>query len=187
MGPSQSAISQWCWGFHTLSGGIDQRDLRFRSQVVRVIEIWKDFWNGECEIFVPRFGGISTWARGEISPRPGSMGPSPSSITQWSWGFHTVWGGIAPGDLRFRPGVVLVVEIWNDLRSAEGNLSFPSAAGPQRGPEGKISPRPGSMGPSQSAITQWGWGFHTLRVGIDPRDLRFRPRVFRGLEIWNYF
>ena len=27
--------------------------------------------------------------------------------------------------------------------------------------------------PSQSAITQWGWGFHTLRGGIDLGNLRF--------------
>ena len=29
--------------------------------------------------------------------------------------------------------------------------------------------------PSQSAIGQWGWGFHTVRDGFDPGDLRFRP------------
>ena len=37
--------------------------------------------------------------------------------------------------------------------------------------------------PSQSAITQWGWGFHTVRGGIDPGDLRFRPLVFEVVEI----
>ena len=94
-----------------------------------------------------------------------------------------MFGGIDPEDLRSRPGAVLVVEIWNDLRSADGNLSFPTAAGPRRGPEGKVSPRPGSMGPSQSAITQLGWSFHTLRGGLDPRDLRFRPRVDGVIEI----
>ena len=35
--------------------------------------------------------------------------------------------------------------------------------------------------PQLSQITQWGWGFHTLRSGIDPGDQRFRPRV-DGLE-----
>ena len=39
----------------------------------------------------------------------------------------------------------------------------------------------------QSAITQWGWGFHTLRGGIDPGDLRFRPRVVGVVEIWKDF
>ena len=27
--------------------------------------------------------------------------------------------------------------------------------------------------PSQSAIGQWDWGFHTVRDGFDPADLRF--------------
>ena len=27
--------------------------------------------------------------------------------------------------------------------------------------------------PSQSAIGRWGWGFHTVRGGTDPGDLRF--------------
>ena len=33
------------------------------------------------------------------------------------------------------------------------------------------------MSPSQSATSQWGWGFHTVWSGIDPGDLHFRPRV----------
>ena len=115
------------------------------------------------------------------------MSPIQSPITQWGWGFHTLFSDIDPEDIRFGPGVVLVVELWNDLRSADGNLSFPTAAGPRRGPEGKVSPRPGSMGPSQSAITQLGWSFHTLRGGFDPRDLRFRPRVDGVIEILKNF
>ena len=39
----QSAIIQLGWGFHTLRGGIDPGDLRFRSRVAEVVEIWKDF------------------------------------------------------------------------------------------------------------------------------------------------
>ena len=39
----------------------------------------------------------------------------------------------------------------------------------------------------QSATSQWGWGFHTLRSGIDPGDPRFRPWVVGVLEIWNDF
>ena len=64
----------------------------------------------------------------------------------------------------------------------DGILSFPAAAGPRRWPEGQLSPRAGSMSPSQSAITQWGWGFHTLRGGIDPGDLRLRPRLVGFVE-----
>ena len=69
----------------------------------------------------------------------------------------------------------------------DGNLSSPGAAVPWRWPEGQLSPRAGSMSPSQSAITRWGWGFHTLRGGIDPGDLRLRPRVAGVVEIWTDF
>ena len=41
------------------------------------------------------------------------------------------------------------------------------------------------MSPSKSAITQRGWGLYTLRVGIDPGDLRFRLRV-GVIEIWRF-
>ena len=43
LSPSHSAISRWGWGFHTVLGGIDPRDHRFRARVVGVVEIWKDF------------------------------------------------------------------------------------------------------------------------------------------------
>ena len=32
-----------------------------------------------------------------------------------------------------------------------------------------------STSASQSAISPLGWGFHTVRGGIDPGDHRFRP------------
>ena len=31
------------------------------------------------------------------------------------WGFHTVWGGIDPGNHRFRPRFIEVIDVWNDL------------------------------------------------------------------------
>ena len=38
---------------------------------------------------------------------------SQPATSQWGWGFHSVLGGINPGDLRFRPWVV--VDIWKDF------------------------------------------------------------------------
>ena len=35
--------------------------------------------------------------------------------------------------------------------------------------------------------SQRGWGFHTLRSGIDPGDLRFRLRDVGVVEIWKDF
>ena len=40
--------------------------------------------------------------------------PHLAAITQLGWRFHTLRGGTDPGDLRFRPRVVGVVEIWKD-------------------------------------------------------------------------
>ena len=41
--PSQSAIGQWDWNFHTVRGGFDTEDHRFRPQVVGVVKVCKDF------------------------------------------------------------------------------------------------------------------------------------------------
>ena len=81
-------------------------------------------------------GGTLTLARGELSPRSGSMSPSggtlalsrgaaraahwlheaqPITNQQMGWGFHTVRGDIDPGDLRFRLRGVHVVGRWEDL------------------------------------------------------------------------
>ena len=60
--------------------------------------------------------------------------------------------------------------------------------GPRRWPGGTLSPRAGSMSRSQSAISQWGPGFHTVRSCIDdPGDLGLRPRVVAVVEIWEDF
>ena len=40
---SQSAVGQWDWGFHTVWGGFDAGDHRFRSQVVRIVKGWNYF------------------------------------------------------------------------------------------------------------------------------------------------
>ena len=61
------------------------------------------------------------------------------------------------------------------------------AAGPWRWPEGQLSPRDGFMIPSQTPITERGWGFHTVLGGIDPGNLRLRPRMVRFVEIWKDF
>ena len=42
-GLSLSATSQWDWGFHTVQGGIDTGDLRFRPRIVEAEQIWKEF------------------------------------------------------------------------------------------------------------------------------------------------
>ena len=64
-------------------------------------------------------------------------------------------------------------------------MSSLSASGRRRCPEGQLPPRAGSTSLSQSATTQRGWGFYTLRGGIHPRNLRFRPRVVEVVRMWK--
>ena len=41
--PAKSAVSREGRGLHTLRGGVDPGDVRFRDRVVRVVHVWKDF------------------------------------------------------------------------------------------------------------------------------------------------
>ena len=45
--PSQPAISRWEWGFRTVLTRFDPGDHRFRSLVVGVLKVWKDFGTGD--------------------------------------------------------------------------------------------------------------------------------------------
>ena len=85
-----------------------------------------------------------------------------------------VRGGFDPGDHRFRPQVVGVVRY--------GRISNPGM--------GTYPPR-GALAlctiPSQSAIAQCGWGFHTVRGGFDPGDHRFGPQIVGVVDVWRYF
>ena len=49
------------------------------------------------------------------------MSPTQPAISQWGWGFHTVRGGIDPGDLCFRLPLVTIVDVWKYFRSGDGN------------------------------------------------------------------
>ena len=51
------------------------------------------------------------------------------------------------------------------------------------GPRGNSRRALASCAPTKSAISQWGWGFHTVRSSIDPEDLRFRPRVVGVVQV----
>ena len=104
MGSSQTAITQWGWAFHTLRGGIDPGDLRFRRGVVGVVDTWKDS-DPEMGVYPPR----STLALCRI--------PSESAIGQWDWGFNSVRDCFGPGDLHFRLHVV------GDVKVLEGFLT----------------------------------------------------------------
>ena len=50
--------------------------------------------------------------------------------------FHTVRGGINPGDLRFRPQDVGIFGMVNDVSSGDEGISCPGATGPRSWEEG---------------------------------------------------
>ena len=52
--PSQSAIGQWDWGFHTVRDCFDLGDLRFRPQVVGVVQVLKNLLTGDMETYPAR-------------------------------------------------------------------------------------------------------------------------------------
>ena len=78
-------------------------------------------------------------------------------------GFYTMRGGIDPGDHRFRPRL-LKLQL-NGRISDPGMGSYP--------PRVALALRVSGW---QVPISQWGWGFHTIRGGIDPGNRSFHPR-----------
>ena len=78
--------------------------------------------------------GIFLIRRWDLILSPGgadSTNLSQSAISRWGWGFHTVRGGIDPGDRRVLPGCVGVANIWKDFSSLDGTLSSPGALAQQ--------------------------------------------------------
>ena len=108
--PSQSAISQWGWGFHTVRGGIDLEDHRCLPRFVGVVDTWK-------------------------IADPG-MGPYPARValdagsTNPRLGFPHRAGRYWPGGQPFRPQYVGAVDVRKDLPSEDCTLSSPGVAGP---------------------------------------------------------
>ena len=99
--PSQSAIGQWDWGFHTVRGVFDPRDHCFRPRVVGVVEVWKDFQSGD--------GNLSS--RGALA----LYDPQPISDRPVGLGFPHRAGRFRPGGRhRFRLQVVGDVDVWWD-------------------------------------------------------------------------
>ena len=101
-------------------------------------------------------GSISNPGMGAYPPhvRYNSTSRSQSAISQWGWGFPHRAERYRPGDHRLRPRFIGVVQVWKGLWPGDGTL-FPQDAA-------------GSTNPSQSAISQWDWGFlHLAR--------RYRP------------
>ena len=100
------------WGFYTARGGIDPGDLCFRPRAVGVVDLWRYFTSGDKTLSSPGAVEPRRLPEGQLSPRAGSMSFIQSATSKWGWVFHTLRGGIDPGDLRFHRRVIGVVEIW---------------------------------------------------------------------------
>ena len=46
---------------------------------------------------------------------PRVVNPSQSAFILWGWDFHILRGGVDPGDHRFCPPLVGVVDAWKDF------------------------------------------------------------------------
>ena len=84
-----------------------------------IVPGWCDFG-----IYDPGVGPYRPWGALDLF-----SSPSQSAINKWGCGFHTVRGGIDPGELCFRPQAVGIVDLWIDFRSGVGVLSSPGDAG----------------------------------------------------------
>ena len=105
--PSQSVISQRVWGLHTVRGGIDPGDHRFRPRFVGGADVWKDYDQG--------------------------MGPYPPGV---ALALRTPgWGPTPCGAVSTRGTAVFVpslseLQIYGRILSGDGALSFQDVAGP---------------------------------------------------------
>ena len=102
------------------------------------------------------------------------MSPSQLAITQWGW-VSTPCGAVSTrGICVFVPGLL---ELCRYGRISDLGM-------------GTYAPR-GVLAlctiPSQSAIGQWDWGFHTVRDGFDPGVQRFRHQDVGAAKLLKDF
>ena len=101
-------------------GGINPRDLRFRSRFDGVVEISKEFSSGDGSLSSPGAAGPRHWPEGQLSPRADRMSASQSAIIQGPSGLYIVRGGVDPGGHCIRPRGVRVVHVLKDSHPEMG-------------------------------------------------------------------
>ena len=70
-----------------------------------------NFRPGDVSLSSPCAAGPRPCTEGQHPHRASSMSLGQLAITQCDWGFHTLRGGIDPGDVHFCPQFVWVVDI----------------------------------------------------------------------------
>ena len=137
------------WDFHTVGGGIEPGSIVF---VPGLLELWMygricDWGMRSCPLRVALALQSRGW-RVEISLTAVGLGLP----------HHALW--YLPGEPFFSP-------VWS-CRFMEGFLTGACDL--------ILLGSAGSTYPSQLAMSQCDWGFHTVPGGIDPGDRRFHPR-----------
>ena len=170
MSSIQSAITQWGYpvglGLPHPAGRCLPGGSAFSSPGCWICRDMVGFLMRGWEIIRPGCGGTSALAREKTLAACWLHRPQLISNHPVGLGFLHSAGRYRPGgSASFSLGCSSCRDIEGFL-VRNGKLSPQGAAAPRHWPERKLLPRAGSMGPSQSAITQWGWGFHTLWGGI---------------------
>ena len=74
---NQSAISQRDWGFLTVQGGVNPRNLGLLPRLMEVLEMWNDLWTGDgaLDYILPRWSWLNmrTMTNQKVS-RPVGLG-----------------------------------------------------------------------------------------------------------------
>ena len=151
-----------------------RRDLRFRSVFDGGVDISKEFSSGDGSLSSPGAAGPRRWPEGRMSPRANCMIPSQSAKHPEELGFHTVRGGVDPGDDCIPPRGVRVVQVWEDFSSGDGNLSSPGCTGSIYDPQ-PISERPVEV------------VFPHRDARIYTRDRSFCPQVVKVVKVSSEF
>ena len=105
---------------------------------------------------------------------PASRTPANNGVP--TVGFPHRTGLYRRGDNHFRPRLIGVVDTKNAFCSEDGIVYSPGAGG--------------FTNPSQSVISQLGWGIHTVRGGIDPENHRSpfsSPVCWSRTCVWKDF
>ena len=129
------------------------------------------------ERFLLCCSGTSGLARGETLAARCLRGPQPIIHHPAALGIPHPAGRCRPGGSAFSSKDCTSCRNIETFLIRRWELFLPGCGGTSVLARWQLSPRASSMGPIQSAITQWGWGVHTLWTGIDPGVLRFPPRV----------
>ena len=137
-----------------------------------------EFLTRRCGSILPVCGGTSALdtgatidARGLHEPRAISNHPAGLCFSHTPGRYRP--GGCAVSSPRFLGCIYM-----GEFLSRRWELILPVCGGTSTLDRGATHTTRWLHEPRESSITQWDWGFHILRGGIDPEDARFRPHGF---------